>query len=92
MTVNDPDFIEPEPPASVNPVMRIVRTILWTLASLAVAVPASLQFTDLPDKYTGYVVAVCGTMGGVVIVVTAIVNVIEQATSKTFLATPRPPR
>jgi hypothetical protein len=57
-----------------------------------VAVPASLQFTDLPDKYTGYVVAVCGTMGGVVIVVTAIVNVIEQATSKTFLATPRPPR
>jgi hypothetical protein len=80
------DPIQPEPPATVGPIVRIIRTWIYVIVGVLAAVPTTLAAIDIPDKYKGYILATCSIMGAIVGIITTAVNLFEHATGKAFLA------
>lgn len=60
-----------------TPKANVLRTVLQAIVAVCIAIPTALAVVPIPAKYQGYVALVIGIAGAVVVLVTAVQNVIE---------------
>jgi hypothetical protein len=56
---------------------RAVRSTLQTILAVLLAIPTAVALVPIPSKYQGYVAAVVGVAGAVVVLVVAGWNAVE---------------
>lgn len=60
-----------------TPKANVLRTVLQALVAVCLAIPTALALVPIPSKYDGAVALVIGIGAAVVVLVTALQNVIE---------------
>lgn len=60
-----------------TPKANVLRTVLQAIVAVCLAIPTALALVPIPSKYGGAVALVIGIGAAVVVLVTAVQNVIE---------------
>lgn len=71
-----------------TPKANVLRTLLQVVVAVCVAIPTAIALVPIPSKYDASVAFIIGLAGAIVILVTAVQNVIE---GKAGVALFRPP-
>lgn len=66
----------------------MLRTLLQVIVAVCVAIPAAIALVPIPSKYQRSVALVIGIAGAVVLIVTAVQNVIESAAGVALFRNP----
>lgn len=61
----------------ITPKANVLRTVLQAIVAVCLAIPTALALVPIPSKYDGAVALVIGIGAAIVVLVTALQNVIE---------------